>query len=402
MTGSTVVDVVLVLVVLTYGLSGWRQGIVTAVLGLAGLVAGGLLAVHFAPGVIEQVSDLDLRTPLGTLVLVGVVLVVASLGQALVLALASPLRSRVQASRLRVLDSLLGAAAVLVVTVLVLWAVAGAVRTGGPPALRAAVARSIVVQAVDDVVPPQASRLVDGVTQALDRTGVPRVFEGLGPEPIASVPAPDRALTQDPAIDRALRSVIHVRADATRCDQVQVGSGWVLSRGRVVTNAHVVAGASRVQVDVGGTGPELDARVVLFDPDRDIAVLAVPGLRARQLPLADDLARGDSAVLAGFPGDEGLWVGAARVRQVLQARGADIYGEPGTTRLIYSLRATVRQGASGGPMLDPAGEVVGMVFATSLDDPDTGYALTLDEMAPVLREAASASSTVSTGRCAVH
>lgn len=402
MTGSTVLDVVLVLVVLGYALSGWRQGIVTAALGLVGLVGGGLLAVRFAPDVIEQVSDLDLSTPVGTLVLVGVVLVVASLGQALVLALASPLRSRVRASRVRVVDSLLGAVAVLVVTVLVLWAVAGAVRAGGPPALRAAIARSLVVQAVDDVVPPSASRLVDGVTRALDRSGVPRVFEGLGPEPIASVPAPDRSLTEDPAVSRALRSVIHVRADAPRCDQVQVGSGWVLSRGRVVTNAHVVAGASRVRVDVGGTGPELDARVVLFDPDRDIAVLAVDRLRAPRLPLADDLARGDSAVLAGFPGDDGLWVGAARVRQVLEARGADIYGEPGAVRQIYSLRATVRQGASGGPMLDPDGEVVGMVFATSLDDADTGYALTLDEMAPVLREAAAADRTVGTGACAVE
>jgi len=108
---------------------------------------------------------------------------------------------------------------------------------------------------------------------------------------------------------------------------------------------------------------------------------------------------GQPAVLAGFPGDDGLWVGAARVRSTLDAAGQDIYGTSGVVRQIYSLRAQVRRGASGGPVLDRRGEVVGMVFASSLDDPDTGYALTLDEIAPVLRGALTASDSVATGAC---
>jgi S1-C subfamily serine protease len=111
------------------------------------------------------------------------------------------------------------------------------------------------------------------------------------------------------------------------------------------------------------------------------------------------LATGAEAAVAGFPGDQGLSVGAARVRDVLRARGADIYGNPDVTREIYSLRAQVRRGASGGPVIDRRGEVVGMVFATSLDDADTGYALTLDEVAPVLRRGVLGSRAVSTGRC---
>lgn len=402
MTGSAILDLVLVLVLMGYALSGWRQGFVAAVLGLLGLVAGAWLALRVAPTVLEALTDLDLRTPLGTLVLLGVVLVVATIGQGIMLALASRIRDRMRASAFRVVDSLLGAVAVLAAAVLVVWVLAGAVRTGGPAPLRSAVARSQVVQAVDDVVPPSASVLVDDVTRALDRGGLPRVFEGLGPEPITSVPAPDAGVARDPDVQRALRSVIHVRGEAPRCDQTQVGSGWVLSEDRVVTNAHVVAGASRVQVDVGGRGPELDARVVAFDPDRDVAVLVVPGLAARALQRGADLVRGDDAVLAGFPGDEGLWVGPARVRGVLDARGADIYGDPGTTRKIYSLRAQVRQGASGGPVFDGDGKVVGMVFATSLDDPDTGYALTLAEMAPVLRAAATTTTQVPDGHCTAH
>ena len=176
-----------------------------------------------------------------------------------------------------------------------------------------------------------------------------------------------------------------MRAESDGCEQAQVGSGWVVARGRVATNAHVVAGADRVTVSVRGTGREHSARVVAFDPRRDVAVLDVTDLGAPAVGQGAALVTGSQAALAGFPGDHGLWVGAARVRDVLRAKGADIYGNPDVSRQIYSLRAEVRRGASGGPVIDRRGEVVGMVFATSLDDPDTGYALTLDEIAPVLR-----------------
>ena len=150
-------------------------------------------------------------------------------------------------------------------------------------------------------------------------------------------------------------------------------------------------------MSVRGTGREHSARVVAFDPRRDVAVLEASQLGAPVSKQGAPLDTGVEAAVAGFPGDQGLSVGAARVRD--GARGADIYGNPDVTREIYSLRAKVRRGASGGPVIDRRGEVVGMVFATSLDDPDTGYALTLDEIAPVLRRGVLGSQPVSTGRC---
>ena len=261
------------------------------------------------------------------------------------------------------------------------------------------VARSGVVAALDKLVPSAADGLVEELTSAIDNGVFPRVFEGLGPEPIAPVDAPDGSVTKDPDVVRALGSVVHVRSESDGCDQAQVGSGWVVARGRVATNAHVVAGAERVSVSVRGTGRERPARVVAFDPRRDVAVLEVPELGAPVVDQGPALASGAEAALAGFPGDQGLSVGAARVRDVLRARGADIYGNPDVSREIYSLRAQVRRGASGGPVLDRRGRVVGMVFATSLDDKDTGYALTLDEIAPVLRRGVLGSRPVSTGAC---
>jgi S1-C subfamily serine protease len=400
MTGATVLDLVLLAALAGYAATGWRQGVVAAVLGLVGLVGGAFLAIRYAPGLLEEQGGVRIGTTVGALALVVIVFLCAAVGQALMLVLGRRFRDGVRAPVARALDSFLGLVAVLCAAVLVVWVVAAAVRHGGPPQLRAIVARSAVVTTIDEVVPPSASRLVDGVTRALDAGGFPRVFEGLGPEPIPAVAAPDRALVDDPDIERALASVIHVRADAGSCDRAQVGSGWVVAPGRVVTNAHVVAGADEVRVSARGTGRERTARVVAFDPRRDVAVLEVPGLPSPSLSRGSELDAGDPAVLAGFPGDRGLWVGSARVRATLTAQGADIHGGQGVTREIYSLRARVRSGASGGPVLDPDGEVVGMVFATSLDDPDTGYALTLVEVAPVLRRGLAADSAVSTGACA--
>ena len=402
MTGAAALDLVLILLLVAYAWSGWRQGFVSAMLGLVGLVGGAFLALRLAPGLLENHLSVVQGTTSGVLALLVAVLVCAAVGQALMLVIGRQVRDAIDVPVARAVDSALGLVAVLVAAVLVMWVVAGAVRVGGPAVARDLVERSAVATALDTLVPPSADGLVDEVTQALDRQGFPRVFDGLGPEPIASVDAPDPAVADDPDVQRALASVIHVRAESRSCDRAQVGSGWVLSPGRVATNAHVVAGADRVRVSVGGAGRERTARVVAFDPRRDVAVLAVSGLDAPPLPTGTPLDRGDAAVVAGFPGDDGLWVGGARVRDVLTAQGADIYGTPGVVREVYSLRAQVRRGASGGPVFDPGGAVVGMVFATSLDDPDTGYALTLDEISAVLAQGSVTSAPVETGQCTTN
>lgn len=399
MSGQLVLDLTLLLLLAVYAWSGWRQGLVSALLGLAGLVGGAFLALRFVPGLLEAHADILAATPVGALALVAAVIACALLGQGLMLLLARRVRDVVTAPTARAVDSGLGLLAVLLTAMLVVWVVAGAVSLSGPPAARDLVSRSLVVSALDDIVPPSTEDLVQDLTRTLDRGVFPRVFQGRGPEPIAPVEAPDGAVTTDPDVTRALASVVHVRAESDVCGRAQVGSGWVVARGRIATNAHVVAGAERVTVSVRGTGREHAARVVAFDPRGDVAVLAVSDLAAPAAQQGAALDTGAQAALAGFPGDHGLWVGAARVRDVLTARGADIYGNPDVSRQIYSLRAQVRRGASGGPVIDRRGDVVGMVFATSLDDPDTGYALTLDEIAPVLNRGVLGSRALSTGEC---
>ena len=233
----------------------------------------------------------------------------------------------------------------------------------------------------------------------LDRNGFPRVFDGLSPEPIAPVQPPDDSPSASAAVRSAGASMVKITGVAQACNRGQEGSGWVIAPGRVVTNAHVVAGMETPAVRVRGVGPAYDATVVAFDPQRDLAVLDVPGLEAPALRLGPPLTANDNAVVAGFPLDGPYRLDSARVRRIIDATGSDIYGQPGIDREIYSLYARVEPGNSGGPLLSTAGQVVGIVFAKSLDDDSTGYALTLSEAKPVLDAAASASRPVTTGAC---
>jgi S1-C subfamily serine protease len=161
----------------------------------------------------------------------------------------------------------------------------------------------------------------------------------------------------------------------------------------------VVAGTNQVTVEVA-PNQQVDATVVLFDPDRDVAVLDVPDVNAPALDFtANDAESGDAALVLGYPENGPFTVRSARVRSMGTVGGSDIYGHGSVRRSIYSIRAVVRSGNSGGPLLDPDGTVLGMVFATAIDSPDTGFALTDDEIRQDAAAGRHAGGEVGTGNC---
>lgn len=400
MTGGTepgvVLDVLLGLLLLGYAVSGVRQGAVVGVLSLAGFVGGAVVGTLVVPELLAGWQPGLGRT---LVVLLGVLACAWAL-QIAGVAVGRRLRGGLTWRPARVLDSLLGGVAAVVAVALVSWLLAGALRASPSPTLSRAIAGSTVLSTVDDIVPQDAGRLFADFRRIVEVEAFPRVFAGMDPEQILPVEEPD-AEVADPVAAAAAGSIVKVTGVAEECARGQEGTGWVSAPQRVVTNAHVVAGVDSPLVQVTGTGPELPARVVAFDPQRDLAVLAVPGLDAPPLPVGEDLARGDDAVVAGFPLDGPYQYSPARVRQVLEARGEDIYGTPGVVREVYSLYARVEPGNSGGPLLDERAAVVGVVFARSLDDASTGYALTLAESAPVLAAAPGLQDAVDTGPCAI-
>ena len=395
-----ILDVLLAVLLLSYAVTGYRQGLLVSTMSLVGFLAGGALGMWLLPQLLQRWNGVGDNVLWHTVLLVFGVFVLASIGQGLAVSAGTRLRRQVRLKPARVVDAFLGGVASLVAVSILVWFVAGAVRGGAPAPLARAIGSSRILQTIDRAVPAQTTQLFAGFRALLDREGFPRVFDGVQVEPIPSVASPSPAVTASRGVAAAGASVVKITGLAAACNRGQEGSGWVVSPGRVVTNAHVVAGMAAPRVRVQGTGRSYDSRVVVFDPRRDLAVLDVRGLRAPALREGDQLGRGDGAVVAGFPLDGPYRLDPARVRTVLSARGSDIYGAPGTVREVYSLYARVEPGNSGGPLLSRDGRVVGIVFAKSLDDVSTGYALTLDEAAPVLEAARVATAPVGTGGCA--
>jgi hypothetical protein len=389
-------DLVLLVSAVSFAFSGYRQGFVAGVLAFAGFLAGGVAGLLAAP---TLVSTLD--PGLGqSLLAVGLVLFAASVGQVLLGWLGAMVRGRITWRPARAIDNGLGAAVSVVAMLVVAWFLASSLRPGPLPSLSREIGDSKVVAAVDQVMPDRARTLFSSFRRVLDDTTLPPVFSGLSPERIRKVPAPDGTITGNDAVRRAARSVVEVTGTAGDCSRTLDGSGFVVSAQHVLTNAHVVAGVDEPKVRIGGEGRRYDARVVVFDPQRDLAVLYVPDLRAAVLPFDGTASSGDSAVVAGFPGGGPFRLVAARVRDEIHARGPDIYHRSQVTRDVYALFADVEPGNSGGPLLTPEGDVYGVIFAKSLDDPDTGYALTAAEARPVVRQGRDATARVDTDTCA--
>jgi S1-C subfamily serine protease len=192
------------------------------------------------------------------------------------------------------------------------------------------------------------------------------------------------------------RSSVLVTGEA--CDQIQDGSGWVAAPGLVVTNAHVVAGENSTTV-VDEHGTRHPARVVAFDPVRDVAVLAVADLDAPPLRLATG-SKGETGAVYGHPGGGPLEAAPARIGDEIVAVGTDIYRTSSSRRNVYVLAAKLAPGDSGGALVDEHGAVIGVAFAIDPGRRSTSYALTDAQVRPVL-SASNPDRAVDTGSCLV-
>ena len=388
-------DVVLVLAVLLFAVSGYRQGFVVGVLSFTGFLGGGVLGAELAPAVTgwSVLSGLP-RAAVG----LAVVFLCATAGQLLAGLLGGALRRRIVWRPARQLDAVGGALVSSLSLLLIFWLLALAVASSPYPELATLARRSVVVGAVDAVVPDGGRRLFSSFRDVVDERGYPEVFDTLRPTDVRDVDPPDPLLAASPAVQASRTSVVKITGVATDCRKRVEGTGFVYAPQRVMTNAHVVAGVDEPTVELGGR--RLDARVVLFDPVTDVAVLAVQGLDVPSLAFAAEPAEeGADTVVVGYPEDGPFRPDSARVRSRVDARGSDIYGQQEVVREVYALRGRVRPGNSGGPLLALSGEVVGVVFAAAADQPEVGYALTAEEVSEQAASGRSAEGRVDAGRC---
>jgi S1-C subfamily serine protease len=374
-----------------------------ALLSFVGVLGGAIIGVRLAPLVAQHVQAPSARV----MVSIGVVVLLVAIGETIGVFVGRHIRDRITGEHSLRVDSALGALLQALTVVLAAWLVALPLASANFPGLAAGIRGSKVLAAVDSAIGssvPSARRLPSELRALLDSSGFPDVLTPFAQTPITVVGPPDPTLVNSVAVRSAQDSVLKVRGRATQCSRALEGTGFVIGPERVVTNAHVVAGTAEVTVEVPGRGGRARTRsatVVAYDPEIDVAVLAVPGLDETPLRFAAHTASvADDAIVLGYPLDGPFRATPARIRDQIDLRGLDIYNERTVTRDVYTIRAVVRSGNSGGPLLAPDGSVYGIVFGAAQDDPETGFVLTAQQVAPLLNDATALHTEVSTGSCA--
>jgi S1-C subfamily serine protease len=391
-----VVDGILILLMLVFAISGYRQGFVIGALSFGGFFSGVLIGLQIGPLIADKFSDPTARL----VVSLASIFALAVLGQTLAGWLGTHLRRQISSKPLQQVDDAGGALISLVAVLLVAWLIA--VPLGSTPfqGLNREVRNSAILGGINSVMPDEAQALSSALRDTLDTSGFPDVFGGLAPTRTKEVAAPDPALKGSQIVQKSKKSVLKVLGTAPSCSRRIEGSGFVYATERVMTNAHVVAGTRKVQVEVN-PGQRLDGTVVVYDSNRDLAVIYVPGLTAPVMPFVPKQApSGASAIVLGYPQDGPYDAQSARVSDVGKITGPDIYDSGDVTREIYTIRSLVRSGNSGGPLITPTGQVMGVIFAAAADDRNTGFALTANEASTIAREGVTRTRSVSTDDCA--
>ena len=390
-------DLILVVLAAAFAVAGYRQGFIIGVMSFAGFAGGAVLGIYFAPGLATRVTAS--QGPQAVLAII-IVFAAAVAGMLVASTLGVALRSKVRRRPSTVLDSIGGAVVNVVAIMLLAWLIGTLVAYAPPfPALAYQVNNSLLLKGVDRLIPQGAKPEFSALRQLLTTQPYVQVFGALGAETALNVPTPDPAVLRSPGLLRDRNSVVKIEGVAPSCSRTIEGSGFVIGRDRVITDAHVVAGVKDGPAVYTRLGSRFPARVVLFDPRRDIAVLDVPGLAAPALPVTGSAAFGAQAVVAGYPLDASFTARPARVGRAELADGPDIYDRTHVTRDIYPIRALVEPGNSGGPLIAPGGQVYGMVFAAAVSVKDTGYALTGSEIASDIRLGLDRGTTASTEQC---
>ncbi len=391
MFGLTILDLVLVVALLSYLIHGLRNGFLVTLGGIAGFAAGAVAAFVSVPIVSGLVEDSGWR--LTAIVATAVLLMIV--GNGLGTMIGRRIRSVVPFSPLRAADRLVGGGVNVVVSALVMSMLAFSIGALGVPFVSQQLAESKVIRFIDGVTPMPVKASMAQLRSAVIGEGIPTLLDGFGQsQPVA---VPDTS-TDTPALNKAAASVLKIAGTAYQCGQNQTGTGFVVAPGRVVTNAHVVAGVDEPVVETPG-GRALPGRVVYFDSQHDLAVVAVDGLRSEPLALAADLPSGSAAAFAGYPHGGPFQSKPATVQDIATVLVPDIYGKNASPEDVYRLAGDVQPGNSGGPLLTMDGQVAGVVFAKATTESSLGFAITMNDLSPVASQAPGLGSAVSSGQC---
>jgi len=451
--GLTWLDVLLIIGLAMLLVQGHRRGLWVVLGNLVGLVGGAAIAFYALPEVAKVVTAPQWRWA----ALIATLVLLVAAGQYVGAAIGEAIRLRVNLPALRLVDRLLGALAAGLAGALVLWLVAFSIAASGSTAVTREVTRSRVITALDTVMPDSllawaarsrsavadldvlpelelpapvpesddgvraapapaatpglpsaASSPSDTATSAPSDSATPEEPDDAAAASSSTSAAPSAATTapassasaapSTPAASSASAAVVRLTGTAAQCSQVQSGSGVAVAPDRVLTNAHVVLGVDAPTVTDRARGVHA-ARIVHLDTAHDLAVLAVDDADLPVMPVGAELTGGASASVLGYPDGGPFASTPAAVQAVGEVPLGDVLTGAASMVDVYTLAADIRHGYSGGPVVDAAGNLAGLVFARAPGSDAVGYALTADTIAPVVAAAPQMTATVPSGDC---
>jgi S1-C subfamily serine protease len=381
-------DLLILVIAALAGVGGWRLGFVARAASWIGMAVGIVAVARLLPFVLDLLGGSEPSARL--MVATGTLLAGALAGQAVGLVIGARVHFALPDGAPRALDRGGGGVAGVLGIFALVWLLLPAM--ADVPGTPARLARhSAIGRAIHEVAPRPPDTL-QALRRLVGDNAFPQVFNDLAAAPRAG-PPPEASGLPPEVLEAATRA--SVRVEGAACRRIQEGSGVALAPGLVVTNAHVVAGETRTEVE-RGDGERAPAEVVLFDPDRDLAVLRVPDGFVSPLALVEG-GVGQTGGVFGHPGGGDLRVAPFQITEQVRAVGRDLYDSRDIERDVYVLASALEPGDSGGPLVVPGGEVVGVAFAVAPDRRGVSYALTAAEVRAVL--AAVTGTTVDTGEC---
>lgn len=383
------------LLIIIFGISaffrGKEIGFVRQLFSTIGFFAGLYIGSLFVPQTIQLVHSPASRSIVTLVTTLGGALILLSVGEYIGLIL----KHKVMLRSINFLDNILGSGLSVISLLVSVWLTAAILVSLPLPPVQTAVRSSRIIAKLDQIL-PSATTIIADFSHLIEPNGFPQVFIGNEPSPNANITVPNMG-TLAAAVTKDQASVVKIEGQG--CGGIVEGSGFVIAKGLVATNAHVIAGIRQPYVeDNNGTQP---AKAIWFDPNLDFAVLSVPGLTEKPLTVVPGIAsNGTPAAVLGYPGGGPFNAGPAAVMDNFIATGRNIYGTGHTNRSIYELRANVIPGNSGGPLINKNGGVIGIVFAESTTYNHVGYALTTNKVLSEISQAEKNRQPTSTGNCA--
>jgi S1-C subfamily serine protease len=392
------IDIFIAAAFLIFGWIGFRRGILRTILSIIGLIVGGVAGAIATPSIQSLISNnaFGFKPTIGlTSIILG-----ASLGMFLFGVLGSFLRVvLLPLPFMKTIDSLIGFGLAIIAVASISSTLSSAAQVIPNKTVNNLFSQSQIISQIDQYLPERFKDAAQKIQNVITDSPLPEVFKSLVESRITPTQIEtDVAIPE--IVTKSVASTVRIDGIAESCSAAMVGTGFIVSPERVITNAHVVAGVKEPVITLFNSQTQLGGRVIAIDRKKDIAIIFVPGLTGEKLTFIGPVTPNEIGFVVGYPNGGNLRTMPVSVTSEFESIGTDIDGNGETRREVIVFGGDVKPGNSGGPLLNDQGQVLGVVFAADAENKNTGYALAPSEVAKLVSETSSVMKAIETGECA--